>query len=134
MKGARSALDLQLEVNQLRAKLAEYERPARGPLLLWKHWECLRPLLLVDVRKRNCYRYKVKPRKVRVLVSAHCLAAMHSRGYSMTRLHHSIIIVNATPRRSESRRWGLTVPHPLTCRASARATPPGVALVILRNP
>ena len=30
LKGARSALDLQLEVNQLRAKLAEYERPARG--------------------------------------------------------------------------------------------------------
>lgn len=30
LKGARSALDLQLEVNQLRAKLAEYERPVRG--------------------------------------------------------------------------------------------------------
>ena len=30
LKGARSALDLQLEVNQLRAKLAEYERSARG--------------------------------------------------------------------------------------------------------
>ena len=60
LKGARSALDLQLEVNQLRAKLASTRGQHGEPLLLWKHWECLRPLLLVDVRKRNCYRYKVK--------------------------------------------------------------------------
>ena len=98
LKGARSALDLQLEVNQLRAKLAEYERPARGGRSCsGSTGNVFDPCSWLTLGNATATVTKSKPRKVRGFGECTLLGGLHSRGYSMTRLHHSIIIVNATP-------------------------------------